>query len=254
MRSEARSRSIAAPATSCRPLIRNLGSMLVQGAQPARDHPPVHGEGRFADARPRAQHPLRRHGPRLHRPDLASRRHGAGDGGRDAVASRCAARSASGSCTSATARHPRARSTRGSTSPRCSAARSSSSSRTTATRTRRRTRSRPRRRSSWTRRSATASPAIRADGNDVLATYDVTKRAVDRARRGEGVTLIELMTYRRKGHAEHDNQSYVPAGEIDKWEKRERSDRSLRARAARGAAGREEGARRDRRARERRDR
>jgi pyruvate dehydrogenase E1 component alpha subunit/2-oxoisovalerate dehydrogenase E1 component alpha subunit len=31
------------------------------------------------------------------------------------------------------------------------------------------------------------------------------------------VTLIELMTYRRKGHAEHDNQSYVPAGEIDRW-------------------------------------
>ena len=57
-----------------------------------------------------------------------------------------------------------------------------------------------------------------ADGNDVLATYDVTKRAVDRARRGEGVTLIELITYRRKGHAEHDNQSYVPAGEIARWE------------------------------------
>lgn len=56
-----------------------------------------------------------------------------------------------------------------------------------------------------------------ADGNDVLAVYDVTKRAVDRARRGEGVTLVELMTYRRKGHAEHDNQSYVPAGEIDRW-------------------------------------
>ena len=61
-------------------------------------------------------------------------------------------------------------------------------------------------------------PGIRADGNDVLATYDVTRDAVDRARRGEGVTLIELMTYRRKGHAEHDNQSYVPEGEIDKWE------------------------------------
>ena len=56
-----------------------------------------------------------------------------------------------------------------------------------------------------------------ADGNDVLATYEVTKRAVDRARAGEGVTLIELMTYRRKGHAEHDNQSYVPNGEIDRW-------------------------------------
>ena len=59
----------------------------------------------------------------------------------------------------------------------------------------------------------------RADGNDVLATYDVTKRAVDRARAGEGVTLIELMTYRRKGHAEHDNQSYVPGGEIERWER-----------------------------------
>jgi TPP-dependent pyruvate/acetoin dehydrogenase alpha subunit len=60
-------------------------------------------------------------------------------------------------------------------------------------------------------------PGAQADGNDVLAVYDVTKDAVDRARRGEGVTLIELMTYRRKGHAEHDNQSYVPEGEIERW-------------------------------------
>ncbi len=57
----------------------------------------------------------------------------------------------------------------------------------------------------------------RADGNDVLAVYDVTKRAVDRARSGEGVTLIELVTYRRRGHAEHDNQSYVPDGEVERW-------------------------------------
>jgi pyruvate dehydrogenase E1 component alpha subunit/2-oxoisovalerate dehydrogenase E1 component alpha subunit len=62
-------------------------------------------------------------------------------------------------------------------------------------------------------------PGEQADGNDVLATYDVTKRAVDRARAGGGVTLIELMTYRRKGHAEHDNQSYVPNGEIERWER-----------------------------------
>ena len=62
-------------------------------------------------------------------------------------------------------------------------------------------------------------PGEQADGNDVLAVYDVAKRAVARARRGEGVTLIELMTYRRKGHAEHDNQSYVPKGEIERWEK-----------------------------------
>jgi pyruvate dehydrogenase E1 component alpha subunit/2-oxoisovalerate dehydrogenase E1 component alpha subunit len=62
-------------------------------------------------------------------------------------------------------------------------------------------------------------PGERADGNDVIATYEVTKRAVDRARRGEGVALVELITYRRKGHAEHDNQSYVPEGEIDRWAK-----------------------------------
>jgi len=62
-------------------------------------------------------------------------------------------------------------------------------------------------------------PGERADGNDILAVYDVTRRAVDRARRGEGVSLVELMTYRRKGHAEHDNQSYVPDGEIEQWER-----------------------------------
>ena len=60
-------------------------------------------------------------------------------------------------------------------------------------------------------------PGEQADGNDVIAVYEVTKRAVDRARSGDGVSLVELMTYRRKGHAEHDNQSYVPDGEIDRW-------------------------------------
>jgi TPP-dependent pyruvate/acetoin dehydrogenase alpha subunit len=62
-------------------------------------------------------------------------------------------------------------------------------------------------------------PGLRADGNDVVATYQVTREAVDRARAGGGVTLIELVTYRRKGHAEHDNQSYVPPGEIERWAK-----------------------------------
>jgi pyruvate dehydrogenase E1 component alpha subunit/2-oxoisovalerate dehydrogenase E1 component alpha subunit len=60
-------------------------------------------------------------------------------------------------------------------------------------------------------------PGETADGNDVIATYEATKRAVDRARRGEGASIVELMTFRRKGHAEHDNQSYVPAGQIEKW-------------------------------------
>lgn len=60
-------------------------------------------------------------------------------------------------------------------------------------------------------------PGLQADGNDVLAVYDVTRTAVDHARAGHGVTLVELVTYRRKGHAEHDNQSYVPPGEIEWW-------------------------------------
>lgn len=60
-------------------------------------------------------------------------------------------------------------------------------------------------------------PGETADGNDVIATYEATKRAVDRARRGEGTSIVELMTFRRKGHAEHDNQSYVPPGQIEKW-------------------------------------
>lgn len=60
-------------------------------------------------------------------------------------------------------------------------------------------------------------PGVQADGNDVLAVYDVTKAAVERARTGGGVTLVELVTYRRKGHAEHDNQSYIPDGELDWW-------------------------------------
>ncbi len=68
-------------------------------------------------------------------------------------------------------------------------------------------------------------PGEQADGNDVLAVYQVTRRAVDHARAGGGVTLIELLTYRRKGHAEHDNQSYVPAGELAEWAAKDPIDR-----------------------------
>jgi pyruvate dehydrogenase E1 component alpha subunit/2-oxoisovalerate dehydrogenase E1 component alpha subunit len=55
------------------------------------------------------------------------------------------------------------------------------------------------------------------DGNDVLATYAAARSAVERARAGEGVTLIEAKTFRMKGHAEHDNQSYVPQSLIEEW-------------------------------------
>ena len=61
-------------------------------------------------------------------------------------------------------------------------------------------------------------PAERVDGNDVLAVYEAARRAVARARAGEGVTLLELVTFRRKGHAEHDDQHYVPREELAKWE------------------------------------
>lgn len=67
-----------------------------------------------------------------------------------------------------------------------------------------------------------------ADGNDVLAVYEVTKVAVERARAGGGVTLIELHTYRRKGHAEHDNQHYVPKEELAHWEARDPIDRFVK--------------------------
>ena len=60
-------------------------------------------------------------------------------------------------------------------------------------------------------------PAVTVDGNDVFAVYEATKFAADRARRGKGVHFIEVKTYRRKGHAEHDDQHYVPKGELDRW-------------------------------------
>jgi len=62
-------------------------------------------------------------------------------------------------------------------------------------------------------------PGYIVDGNDIVACYEVTKRAADYARSGRGAVLIEAKTYRRKGHAEHDDQRYVPDGEIEWWEK-----------------------------------
>jgi len=61
-------------------------------------------------------------------------------------------------------------------------------------------------------------PGHIVDGNDIVACYEVTKRAAEYARRGGGAVLIEAKTYRRKGHAEHDDQRYVPPGEIEWWE------------------------------------
>jgi TPP-dependent pyruvate/acetoin dehydrogenase alpha subunit len=69
------------------------------------------------------------------------------------------------------------------------------------------------------KRTAYGVPGERVDGNDVLAVYEAARLAVERARAGEGVTLLELVTYRRKGHAEHDDQHYVPRDELARWER-----------------------------------
>lgn len=58
---------------------------------------------------------------------------------------------------------------------------------------------------------------LTVDGNDIVACFETMKQAVEHARGGRGSVLFEAHTYRRKGHAEHDNQSYVPDGEIEFW-------------------------------------
>jgi len=64
-------------------------------------------------------------------------------------------------------------------------------------------------------------PSEIIDGNDVLAVYNSARRAVDRARDGGGPTFIEAKTFRMRGHAAHDNQSYVAKDVLDQWRKRD---------------------------------
>jgi 2-oxoisovalerate dehydrogenase E1 component alpha subunit len=61
-------------------------------------------------------------------------------------------------------------------------------------------------------------PGIRVDGNDVLAMIQVTREAVDRARAGDGPTLIEAVTYRVEGHSSSDDPSvYRDPAEPEAW-------------------------------------
>ncbi len=55
------------------------------------------------------------------------------------------------------------------------------------------------------------------DGNDIEAVVEATERAVERARKGEGPTLIEFMTYRWQGHFSGDPAAYRPDGELEEW-------------------------------------
>lgn len=61
-------------------------------------------------------------------------------------------------------------------------------------------------------------PGVRVDGNDVVGTYAVCHDAVERARAGEGPTLIEAVTYRMEPHTTSDDAGrYLPEGELDHW-------------------------------------
>lgn len=62
---------------------------------------------------------------------------------------------------------------------------------------------------------------VAIEGNDVLAVFEATSVAAQRARNGGGPTLIEARTMRMKGHAEHDDARYVPRDQIEKWRKRD---------------------------------
>jgi TPP-dependent pyruvate/acetoin dehydrogenase alpha subunit len=64
-------------------------------------------------------------------------------------------------------------------------------------------------------------PGVIVDGTDPCQVYDATHEACERARRGEGPTLIEAKMMRMKGHAIHDAAQYVPAKLFEYWKARD---------------------------------
>jgi len=64
-------------------------------------------------------------------------------------------------------------------------------------------------------------PGVIADGTDACQVYDAAHEACERARRGEGPTLIEAKMMRMKGHAIHDAAEYVPKPLFEYWKKRD---------------------------------
>jgi pyruvate dehydrogenase E1 component alpha subunit len=67
------------------------------------------------------------------------------------------------------------------------------------------------------RAAAYGIPGVTVDGNDVDAVYDAVSEAVERARSGEGPTLVENVTYRWKGHSKSDKNLYRTKEEIAEW-------------------------------------
>jgi TPP-dependent pyruvate/acetoin dehydrogenase alpha subunit len=85
------------------------------------------------------------------------------------------------------------------------------------------------------RAAAYGIPHELVDGNDMLAVYDVARRMVDRARAGEGASLIGVDTMRMQGHAQHDDARYVPKALLDEWAARDPLPRFRKAILDRGA-------------------
>jgi pyruvate/2-oxoglutarate/acetoin dehydrogenase E1 component len=71
------------------------------------------------------------------------------------------------------------------------------------------------------RAAAYGMPGETVDGMDVLAVYQTVKEAVERARRGEGPSLLEAVTYRYKGHSKSDKQVYRTKEEVEAWKERD---------------------------------
>jgi TPP-dependent pyruvate/acetoin dehydrogenase alpha subunit len=65
-------------------------------------------------------------------------------------------------------------------------------------------------------------PGVTVDGNDVLAVYETVRMAAERARRGDGPSLLVAQTYRIEGHTVGDPLTYRPEGEAEAWRAPER--------------------------------
>jgi len=68
-------------------------------------------------------------------------------------------------------------------------------------------------------------PGEIVDGNDLLAVVDAMRRSLQRARVGEGPTLLEMKTFRRRGHEEASGTKYVPQELMQEWAARDPIDR-----------------------------
>jgi pyruvate dehydrogenase E1 component alpha subunit len=88
------------------------------------------------------------------------------------------------------------------------------------------------------RAEAYGMPGEIVDGNDILAVWDASTRAIQRARAGEGPTLIECKTFRMTGHSAHDDAGYVPPELFEFWEERDPINRFERFLTSRGLVDR----------------